>query len=102
MEEKTVQEWKQHVLPALETKISEFKLVGYEDVTEEMIWRCLEETVWKGNPKKRLHEIVKDIFHLQPNTYMNFITMEAMQKDDDDLTASIQAVMDHKPEESKK
>ena len=101
MEEKTVEEWKQHVQPALESKISEFELVGYKDVTEEMLWRCLEETVWKGNPKKRLHEIVKDIFHLQPNNYMNFMAKEAMQKEDDDLKASIQAVMDHQPESRK-
>src|SRR5690625_1739530 len=93
MEEKTVQEWKPYIIPALESKRSEFKTIGYEDVTEAMIWRCLEEKIWKGNPKKRLHEIIQDIFHLQTTTYMNFVQVEALQGQDDDLMASIQAVM---------
>ena len=43
------------------------------------LWSCLEEKVWKGNPKKRLHEVIQDIFHLSPHTYMNFMTIEALQ-----------------------
>lgn len=94
MEEKTVEQWKREIMPALKSKRSEFKLVGYEDVTEEMIWECLREKVWKGNPKKRLHEVIQDIFHLQATTYMNFVAIEALQVDeDDDLMSSIQAVM---------
>ncbi len=92
VEEKTVKEWKSYIIPALESKESEFKLVGYTDVTQDEIWRCLEEKVWKGNPKKKLYEVIQDIFHLPPSIYMNFMTVNALQSEDDDLMASIEAL----------
>jgi len=90
--EKSVQEWKNVIYPALKSKQSEFKLIGYTEVTIEELWRCLKERVWKGNPEKRLHEVVQDIFHLPATTYMNFITVDAMKVEDDDLMSSIQAL----------
>lgn len=98
MEEKTIKEWKTHIIPVLYTKQSEFKLVGYTEVTRDEIWRCLEEKVWKGNPKKRLHEVVMDIFQLSTTTYMSFMTVRALQADKDDLKASIQALTEPKNE----
>lgn len=92
LEEKTVKEWKKTVEPALRSKQGDFKIVGYEEVSKEEIWQCLEEKVWKGNPKKRLYEVVEDIFHLSTATYMSFMTVNALKVDDDDLMASIQAV----------
>ena len=92
MEEKTVEEWKRHIAPALQSKQSEFNLIGYSEVTQDEIWKCLQEKVWKGNPKKKLHEIVQDIFHLQASTYMSFMTVDALKVEDDDLKASIEAL----------
>ncbi|MEI3605810.1 post-transcriptional regulator [Pseudogracilibacillus sp. SE30717A] len=92
MEVKTVMEWKSHVAPALESKQSEFKLIGYPEATLEEIWKCLEEKVWKGNPQKKIHEVVQDIFHLPATTYMSFMTIKALQVEDDDLMASIEAL----------
>lgn len=90
MEVKTVQEWRKFIYPALVSKRSEFKLIGYREVSIDEIWRCLEERVWKGNPTKRLHEVVQDIFHLPATTYMNFITVSALHVEEKDLLASIQ------------
>jgi len=92
VEEKTIQEWRLIVEPALRSKQGEFKLVGYSDISTEEIWECLKEKVWKGNPTKRLHEVVQDIFHLPTTTYISFITVNALRVEDDDLMASIQAV----------
>src|SRR5690625_35064 len=92
VEEKTIQEWKSIVTPALFSKQSDFKLIGYSEVTMEEIWSCLEEKVWKGNPTMRLHEVVQDIFHLPTATYMSFITVNALKVDEDDLLSSIQAI----------
>lgn len=92
MGEKTIQEWRQIVDPALKSKQGEFKLIGYSEVSIEEIWRCLEEKVWKGNPKKKLHEVVEDIFHLPPATYMSFMTVNALKSDEDDLMSNIQAL----------
>lgn|SRR5690606_36787873 len=99
VKEKTVKEWKSYIIPALESKQSEFKLVGYTDVTQDEIWSCLEEKVWKGNPKKRLHEVIQDIFHLSPSTYMNFMTVNVLQIEDDDLMTSIEALTNDKNNE---
>ncbi|HIV74248.1 MAG TPA: post-transcriptional regulator [Candidatus Pseudogracilibacillus intestinigallinarum] len=92
MERKHVREWKKHVYPALKSKESEFRLIGYNEITVDELWRCLMETIWKKNPEKYLHEIIQDIFHLPASTYMNFITVNALKVDDSDLMASIQAV----------
>ncbi len=92
MELKTVKEWKAYIAPALESKHSEFKLIGYPESTLDEIWKCLEEKVWKGNPQKKLHEVVQDIFHLPATTYMSFMTVQALQVEEDDLMASIEAL----------
>lgn len=89
MEAKSIQEWKKTIYPALLSKKSELKLIGYAEVTVDELWRCLEEKVWKGNPSKRLHEVVQDIFHLSATTYMNFITVNALHVEEDDLLTSI-------------
>jgi len=87
---KTVQEWKAYIHPVLESKVQEFKLLGYSKVTLEDVWNCLVERVWKGNPERRLHEIVQEVYHLSTTEYMNYMTIDAYQADD--LMASIQAL----------
>ncbi|MEN2765878.1 post-transcriptional regulator [Ornithinibacillus xuwenensis] len=87
---KTVNEWKLLLMPVLESKAEEFQLMGYTRATDEDIWKCLVKKVWKGNPEKRLHEVVQDVFHLSSNIYMSYLTVDAYQ--DDDLMASIAAL----------
>lgn|SRR5690554_4512921 len=93
----TVSEWKETVLPALESKVSEFHLMGYTKATKEEIWHCLEQKVWKGDPEKRLHEVIQDIFHLSATVYMNHLTLKVYQ--DSDLMYSINEVMQDKEAE---
>src|SRR5690625_3741826 len=93
MQLKTVQEWRDDVTPILLSKQEELRAIGYTEVTVEQIWDCLFEKVWKGNKEKRLYEVVQDIFHLRASMYMGFITVNAMQDDEDDLMSSISALM---------
>ncbi|UJL44943.1 post-transcriptional regulator [Virgibacillus sp. NKC19-16] len=86
----TVNEWKDTIKPALDSKVDEFRLMGYSKAKPEDIWNCLVQKVWKGNPDKRLHEIVQDVFHLGSNVYLSYLTVNAYQ--DDDLMASITAL----------
>ncbi|TQS74664.1 hypothetical protein DX933_12070 [Ornithinibacillus gellani] len=88
---RSVSDWKQTLTPALGSKVSEFKMMGYSQATIDDIWDCLVKRVWKGNPEKRIHEAVQDIFHLGSSIYMSYLTMNAFQ-DDNDLMASIAAV----------
>ncbi|XKF66261.1 post-transcriptional regulator [Virgibacillus necropolis] len=85
-----VNEWKQMMEPALESKKSEFQLMGYSQASTEEIWNCLVQKVWKGNPSKRVYEVAQDIFHLASNVYLSYLTVKAYE--DDDLMASIHAV----------
>ncbi|MFC4558926.1 post-transcriptional regulator [Virgibacillus kekensis] len=95
---KTVNEWKPVLRHALESKASEFQLLGYNKATPADIWKCLEQKVWKGNPPKRLYEVVQDIFHLSSSLYMSYLTVNAYQ--DDDLMASIAALTSGSQEEA--
>ncbi|MBU5466503.1 post-transcriptional regulator [Virgibacillus sp. MSJ-26] len=90
--ERSVEEWREKLIPALESKVEEFHLMGYNQATIENIWTCLQEKVWKGTPHKRLHEVTQDIFHLSGPIFMSYLTVDAY-KDDSNLMSSIQAVM---------
>ncbi|MFZ3576430.1 post-transcriptional regulator [Virgibacillus sp. DJP39] len=87
---RSVNEWKKTMEPALLSKVHEFKTMGYSKSSTEDIWGCLVQKVWKGNPSKRLHEVIQDVFHLPAATYLSYLTVKAYE--DDDLMASIQAV----------
>lgn len=91
MKEKPIREWKMEMKPALDSKRAEFQMLGYTEATNEEIWRCLEERVWKENEVKRLYEVVADIFQLPTSTYMSYLAIRAHQTEDD-LMASIRAV----------
>src|SRR5699024_9131166 len=95
MEEKSVQQWKTLIEPALHSKEREFKLIGYEEVTTADIWHCLEKQVWKGNPKLKIHEIIKDIFSLQAIKYMNHICIVALITEKSDFLAFIIALSEN-------
>lgn len=92
MEEmRSVQEWRPRAESVLSSKTNEFLEMGYNNATNDDIWSCLMEKVWKGNPSKRLYEVVQDIFHLGSNVYISYLTVHAY-KDDTDLMASIAAL----------
>ncbi|WP_010651020.1 post-transcriptional regulator [Oceanobacillus massiliensis] len=93
----TVSEWKQMIIPALKSKAEELEMMGYSQATPEDVWTCLVKKVWKGEPEKRLHEIVQDILHLASNTYLSYLTMKSYQNDN--LMASIAALTGGKREE---
>lgn len=90
MGRREVKEWKPFVKEALDSKVREFHILGYSKATNEDIWQCLEQRIWKDNRSKRLHEIVQDILHLQSNIYMSYLTLNAYQ--DEDLMDSIAAL----------
>lgn len=90
----TVSEWKQMIIPALTSKAEELRMMGYSQATPEDVWACLVKKVWKGEPEKRIYEIVQDVFHLASNTYLSYLTMSSYQNDN--LMASIAALTGEK------
>ncbi|WP_017755926.1 post-transcriptional regulator [Calidifontibacillus oryziterrae] len=77
-----VEFYKEQVQPALESKLEEFKLMGYDRVSLEEIWDCLQKKKWKKKTDKSLHEIVSDILTLKINDYMSYLTIEAYKAPD--------------------
>ena|GEM_PF-249834 len=96
--------WRPEIEEVLDSKLEEFRMLGYPKATKEGLWECLCNKIWKNNSELKLHQIVADIFFLKPGTYMNYMARNAYQNDD--LLASIQAIarMEKKadPEQSSK
>lgn len=92
-----VEQWKDEVAVVLESKRSEFEMLGYKEITVDGIWDCLIQNILKNNEETRLHEIVQAIFQLQIHTYMDFLALDSLHniaiETDDELMASINAVM---------
>ncbi|ESU30711.1 hypothetical protein G3A_20605 [Bacillus sp. 17376] len=68
------------VKPALESKVEEFGIFGYEQVKEKELWDYLTKKKWK-KPKEevQMYEIVADILSAKIGEVMNFTTVEAFK-----------------------
>jgi hypothetical protein len=80
--------------PALESKMSEFQILGYQKVNEQEIWNYLTNKKWKKCKEDiHLYEIVEDIFSVKVGQYMNYATVETYKSpefsfdNEDDLKA---------------
>ncbi|AIE60864.1 post-transcriptional regulator [Bacillus methanolicus] len=76
------------VKPALESKLNEFRLLGYEKITEQELWDFLTKKKWKKVREEiHLYQIVQEILSVQVNEYMNFATVEAFKLTDFDINS---------------
>ncbi|WP_054958139.1 post-transcriptional regulator [Paenibacillus dakarensis] len=58
------------------SKVEEFKMIGYEYVTNEDIWNCVNSKYEKkGIPP--LYQLVNDILSLKATSLMNYMTISA-------------------------
>ncbi|MDF2038754.1 post-transcriptional regulator [Bacillus sp. CMF12] len=71
------------VKPALESKLDEFRLLGYKKVTEQELWGFLTKKKWK-KPKEnvRLFEIVEEVMEVKVSEYIHYATIEAFKEAD--------------------
>ena len=66
---KNASEWKELVIPFLESKVEELHIMGYQQATNDDVWKCLIAKVWKDpDPLKKLHQITNDTMHMQSST----------------------------------
>ncbi|WP_455676124.1 post-transcriptional regulator [Pradoshia sp.] len=73
------EKYRQEMDPALKSKLEEFDLLDYPDITEEDIWAYLIQKKWKkANGEARHYEIMQDIMRLKVSDYMNFATTSAL------------------------
>ncbi|MFC7681307.1 post-transcriptional regulator [Paenibacillus sp. GCM10028914] len=58
------------------SKVEEFRMIGYEYVTTDDIWRCVSSKYEKkGIPP--LHQLVNDVLSLKATSLMNYMTISA-------------------------
>ena len=64
----------------LQSKLEEFSLLGYEQVSENELWNFLLQKKWrKINEPKLIHEIVADIMSIKVGEFFNYATIEAFK-----------------------
>jgi hypothetical protein len=70
-----------HVQPAIQSKVEEFHLYGFNRANESEVWECLKKKKWKRNEvPKPLREVVNDILSLSISDYMSYITVQAYKQ----------------------
>ncbi|MBW7651394.1 post-transcriptional regulator [Anoxybacillus sp. ST4] len=73
---------REQLMPALQCKVDELKLLGYEQATVEDVWNCLMMKKWKkNNEEKRLFELVNDVLSLRATDYMAYIMTKEQKHD---------------------
>lgn len=71
------------VKPALISKLEEFRLLGYHDVSESGLWDFLTRKKWKKVKEGiRLYEIIDDILSVKVSDYISFTTIETYKNHD--------------------
>lgn len=68
----------EHVRPALESKIFEFRLYQYNAVTEMDLWNYCIKKKWRKRdiPEMKVYELVNDILEIYPAQYMTHTQIE--------------------------
>ena len=80
--------WRNAVEPALDSKVDEFHLLGYERVTKDEIWDCLMYELRKPKEFIHINQFVNKLLLLKPQAYMNWLTVKAYQDPTDSYHTS--------------
>ena len=79
-------QFRSKVEPVLVSKLEEFKLLGYDSVSQEGLWEFLTRKKWKKvKDEKRLYEIVDDILSVKVSDFISFTTIETYKNNDFNL-----------------
>jgi UTP-glucose-1-phosphate uridylyltransferase len=61
MDFNSLDELKERVKPALDSKVSDLKICGYPDISREEIWDDLSKSKWKDSMNLSLSDMINDI-----------------------------------------
>lgn len=85
---KSLQELYDRIKPALISKRSEFRKIGYKDIKEADLWNYLTDKKWTKSKELTLSEMVEDIFSVDVesiNEYLiNKVSSECRKPNFDD------------------
>jgi hypothetical protein len=66
--------------PALQSKLEEFQILGYSDISEPGLWEYLLKKKWKKvKEEMRLHQVIQDILSIKVSDYLNYATVESLK-----------------------
>lgn len=72
------EEMREYVQPAIQSKVEEFHLYGFDRASEAEVWECLKKKKWKRDEEpKEVREVINDILRLSISDYMSYITVQA-------------------------
>jgi hypothetical protein len=77
LEQQSREELKRVIREVLVSKMEEFQMLGYNAVTEDELWECVTSKYKKEWPQ--LSQVVNDVYSLKPNSFMNWLTMQAFK-----------------------
>ena len=63
-----------------QSKAAEFRMLGYDHVTPQEIWECVNDRYAKSGVP-RLHQVVNDVLSLKVTQFMNWMTLSAYKGD---------------------
>ncbi|OXS80505.1 post-transcriptional regulator [Domibacillus enclensis] len=70
----------ERLLPALISKVEEFRLYGYDSANVSTLWECLLKKKWKKTDEERTFaRLVGDILSVKPGDYMNYTQVAAFK-----------------------
>ncbi|MDP4083388.1 MAG: post-transcriptional regulator [Bacillota bacterium] len=73
-------QFRYQVSPALESKLEEFQMLGYETISVNELWEYLIKKKWKKVKEDiRIYEIIQDILSVKVSDYMSYATIEAFK-----------------------
>lgn len=75
--------FRDQVRPVLESKLEEFRILGYDSISEEDLWNFLLRKKWKkAKEKVKLFQVIQDIFSIKVSDYISFATIEAYKENE--------------------
>ena len=72
---------KELIQPVVSSKMEEFHMLGYEEVTENDLLGYLEMKKWKKEKELSLHQVVNDILSVKITQVMSYVTIESYKSD---------------------
>lgn len=75
--------FRKEVKEVLHSKVDEFHMLGYDSITEDIVWEYLTNKKWR-RPKEDIHiyEIVNDIYTLKVSDVVSYSQIEYLKGPD--------------------
>ncbi|WP_066365486.1 post-transcriptional regulator [Neobacillus fumarioli] len=78
MEQSVYESFRLQVQPVLSSKLEEFRLLGYDSITETELWEFLIKKKWKkAKDEPKLHQIIQDILTIKVSDFISYAAIES-------------------------